>query len=135
MSNNCTTACANKLKHLLYTHSKRITEHHNTNQELFALSYSRRQSAPHQLILCIHFDTVFAKECCFQHFKQQPNHSAMGPGVIDAKGGLVILLSILKALDTFEAFEQLGYSVILNCDEERGSPYSSQLIYNVLYQF
>ena len=61
-------------------------------------------------------------------FERLSDEYATGPGVIDAKGGLVILLSLLKAFQGLAGFEDIGYTVVLNCDEELGSPDSSALL-------
>jgi glutamate carboxypeptidase len=53
-----------------------------------------------------------------------------GPGVADAKGGLVIMLFALRALERFmqaAGRDDLGWDVIINSDEEIGSPGSTQV--------
>lgn len=50
-----------------------------------------------------------------------------GPGVIDAKGGIVILRYAALAAARFLAELPLEFSVVLTPDEEIGSPASSQL--------
>ncbi len=88
-----------------------------------------RADAPHQAILSIHMDTVYPADSPFQKVKHDGD-ILRGPGVADAKGGLLVLLGALKA---FEAYVQesgnslLGWKVILNCDEEIGSPGSKDI--------
>lgn len=88
-----------------------------------------RTGAPRQAILSIHLDTVYPIDSPFQNVKQQGD-LLHGPGVADAKGGLVVLLWALKA---FEAYVDqtgditLGWRVILNSDEEIGSPGSREV--------
>ncbi len=64
-----------------------------------------------------HLDTVFPLSSPFQ--KVQTNGSMMnGPGVIDMKGGLVMMLDILQKLSPEE---RKRVRIILNDDEEIGS--------------
>jgi glutamate carboxypeptidase len=51
-----------------------------------------------------------------------------GPGVADAKGGLVVMLTALRALERSSVASKLGWEVALNPDEEIGSPGSSRLL-------
>ncbi|MDX1682638.1 MAG: M20/M25/M40 family metallo-hydrolase, partial [Phycisphaeraceae bacterium] len=50
----------------------------------------------------------------------------LGPGVADAKGGLVVLTAALEALESHPAAETVGWRVMLNPDEELGSPSSAE---------
>jgi glutamate carboxypeptidase len=51
-----------------------------------------------------------------------------GPGVADMKGGLAVLLAALKAVEASPLSAGLGYEVVINSDEEVGSPGSAELI-------
>ena len=51
-----------------------------------------------------------------------------GPGVADAKGGIVVMLHALQALEASPLAEHIGWEVLLNPDEEIGSPGSRPLI-------
>ncbi|MGI8610732.1 MAG: hydrolase, partial [Sphingomicrobium sp.] len=51
-----------------------------------------------------------------------------GPGVADMKGGIAVMLAALKAVEEGEGALNLGYEIILNSDEEVGSPGSAALI-------
>jgi glutamate carboxypeptidase len=73
-----------------------------------------------RLLLMGHTDTVFPPDSPFQKFSVE-NGIVRGPGVFDMKGGLVILLYALKALDQFGLLEDQHISVMLNSDEEVGS--------------
>lgn len=88
-----------------------------------------RTGAPQQAILSIHLDTVYPKESPFQNVKQE-GELLHGPGVADAKGGLVVLLWALKAFEEYvetTGHLNLGWKVILNSDEEIGSPASREV--------
>lgn len=58
-----------------------------------------------------------------------------GPGVIDAKGGIVILRYAVLAAAQFLANRPLQFSVVLTPDEEIGSPASSPLWRNISNEF
>jgi len=51
-----------------------------------------------------------------------------GPGVADMKGGLAVMLAALKAVEQSAAARHLGYEVLIDSDEEVGSPSSAALI-------
>lgn len=93
-----------------------------------------RPSAPVQLILTGHMDTVFPVDHAFQHTRwldEGPilNGSVLnGPGVADMKGGIAIMLAALAAFEAGPDSALLGYEVILNADEETGSASSAPLI-------
>jgi glutamate carboxypeptidase len=71
------------------------------------------------LILLIgHLDTVFDKSSPFQRFEHVDADHARGPGVIDMKGGDVILLQALKALKAGGALESMNVTVVMTGDEE-----------------
>jgi glutamate carboxypeptidase len=47
--------------------------------------------------------------------------------VVDAKGGLVVMLAALEALERGGVADKIGWTVLINPDEELGSPGSSYL--------
>lgn len=78
-----------------------------------------------ELLLMGHIDTVFKKDSPFQKYEVRGDR-IYGPGVIDTKAGIVLMLDLVKA---FEGTDQLGkVMVIINDDEEIGSPYSKALV-------
>jgi glutamate carboxypeptidase len=88
----------------------------------------QRPAVGKQCFLCIHLDTVYEPTSAFQTcFEQQPG-IMVGPGVIDAKGGAVIMLFALRALERSSLRTKLGWEVVLNSDEEIGSPSSQKFI-------
>jgi glutamate carboxypeptidase len=93
-----------------------------------ALNFSKRPHAPHQLLFCGHMDTVYGSEHPFQHYTQLDEHLLRGPGVADMKGGLVILLYTLLALERSPWAKQIGWEVLITPDEEIGSPGSRGLL-------
>jgi glutamate carboxypeptidase len=74
------------------------------------------------VLLIGHLDTVFEPSHPFQRFSRQ-GPLAIGPGVNDMKGGLVIILSALNALHASGGLEGSTIAVVLTGDEEKaGSP-------------
>ncbi len=77
-----------------------------------------------RLLLIGHMDTVFEPDSPFQKFVRDGD-KATGPGAEDMKGGLVIMLSALKALNSAGALDGTNITVFLTGDEERhGNPTS-----------
>ena len=93
-----------------------------------ALSIVRRPEAAIRALLVIHYDTVYGKENPFQQVTVLPDGRWNGPGVVDAKGGIVVMLAALHALEASPAAKNIGWEVILNPDEEIGSPGSVGLL-------
>jgi glutamate carboxypeptidase len=87
-----------------------------------------RPGAPLQLLLTGHMDTVFDADHPFQATNWLEDGVLGGPGVADMKGGIAVMLAALKAIEAQGAAPNLGYEVIINSDEEVGSPGSAALI-------
>ena len=82
----------------------------------------RGSSNGKRLMLIGHMDTVFEPASPFQAFKRSGD-TATGPGVIDDKGGIVVMLSALKALTAAHALDGTAITVFLTADEEMpGAP-------------
>lgn len=119
-----------------------------------ALRIRKRPEAPLQLLLAGHMDTVFGKDDPFQTPRfiddlselkkggQQADPALSsapsaeqgqikpllnGPGVADLKGGLAVMLLALEALEKSPWAENIGWEVLINPDEEIGSPGSRPL--------
>jgi len=90
-----------------------------------------RSDAPVQLLLTGHMDTVFAADHPFQALTWIEDGVLGGPGVADMKGGIACMLAALKAVEASPAAPGIGYEVIINSDEEVGSPGSAALIAQV----
>jgi glutamate carboxypeptidase len=90
-----------------------------------ALSVIKRPRAKMKIFLGIHLDTVFPKTHHFQKVIPSTNGRLIGPGVSDAKSGIVILLKALEALEKSPFAEKIGWEVFINPDEEIGSPGST----------
>jgi glutamate carboxypeptidase len=85
-----------------------------------------RPEAPVQMLFTGHMDTVFGVDHPFQALKWLEPGVLNGPGVADMKGGIAVMLAALKALEVCGA--KFGYDVVINSDEEVGSPSSAGLI-------
>lgn len=93
-----------------------------------ALRWRKRPDAPVQIFLGGHYDTVFDRDHPFQTPEFLDTNTLRGPGVADLKGGLVVMLKALEALERSEEASQIGWEVLLNPDEEIGSPGSDPLL-------
>ena len=71
-----------------------------------------------KILLIGHLDTVFEPSSPFQRFERLTDSTARGPGIIDMKGGDVILLSALRALKTAGTLDRMNVTVVFNGDEE-----------------
>ena len=78
-----------------------------------------------KLLLIGHLDTVFEADSPFQKFERVDDRYARGPGIIDMKGGNVIIVQALKALRSIGALTSMNIVVVLTGDEEdAGDPVS-----------
>lgn len=79
-----------------------------------------------RILLIGHMDTVFEPSSSFQKYSVVPGTEgkvATGPGISDMKGGLVVMLAALRAMQDAGALEKTEIRVVLSGDEERtGSP-------------
>ena len=96
-----------------------------------------------RLLLNIHYDTVYGPSSPFQFCeryyvtdsKGQSDLRMRGPGVIDAKGGIVVMRWAALAAKTFLDLSNLDLSIVLTPDEEIGSPASIELWRTIAPQF
>jgi glutamate carboxypeptidase len=123
-----------------------------------ALRFRKRPDAPLQVFLGIHYDVVYGEHAHpvgaygdadgvgvqgqqgsqgsaaaerapeVTHPIRLENGVLHASGAADAKGGLVILLKALEAFEASPFAAELGWEVLLNPDEELGSPGSLPLL-------
>ncbi len=86
-----------------------------------------RPEAPVQLLFTGHMDTVFGADHPFQAVSWREDGVLGGPGVADMKGGIAVMLAALKAVEGAGP-PAFGYEVVINSDEEVGSPGSAALL-------
>jgi glutamate carboxypeptidase len=76
-----------------------------------------------KLLLIGHLDTVFEPDHPFQKFERLDDSTAKGPGVIDMKGGDVIIVYALRALKDARALDRMNITIVFDGDEEEsGTP-------------
>jgi glutamate carboxypeptidase len=71
-----------------------------------------------RILLIGHLDTVFEPDSPFQKFERIDARTARGPGVIDMKGGDVIIVQALKALNASGQLKSMNVVVVMTGDEE-----------------
>src|SRR6266542_4277447 len=88
----------------------------------------RHADAAVKVLLNIHYDTVYPAESKFREVSWADAKTLRGPGVLDAKGGILVMLMAVRALERSNISGRVGYEIVLNPDEEIGSPGSGDLI-------
>ena len=71
-----------------------------------------------KLLLIGHLDTVFEPSNPFQSFERIDAERARGPGITDMKGGNLIMLQALRALNEVALLQDMDITVVLTGDEE-----------------
>ena len=78
-----------------------------------------------RVLLIGHLDTVFDPDSPFQKFERIDERTAKGPGIIDMKGGDVVIVQALKALHATGQLKSMNVVVVMTGDEEEpGTPLS-----------
>lgn len=92
-----------------------------------ALRIIKKRKGTLRLFLGGHMDTVYPKASPFQTTTLHGDGRLQGPGVADMKGGLVVLLTALQAVERSGFAEKISWEVVINADEETGSCSSAPL--------
>jgi glutamate carboxypeptidase len=71
-----------------------------------------------RLLLIGHLDTVFEPTSPFQKYVKLTDTTARGPGVIDMKGGDVIMIQAFKALAQAKVLKDMSITAVFSGDEE-----------------
>lgn len=75
-----------------------------------------------KMLLIGHLDTVFEPDSPFQKYELQGDR-AIGPGVGDDKGGMVVMVAALRAMRAAGTLQDADIEIVLTGDEERpGAP-------------
>ena len=90
--------------------------------------FRKRPQAPRKVLLTGHVDTVFPPDHPFQSPRFLDENTINGPGVADMKGGIVVMIEALRALEASPFAEDLGWEVLLSADEEIGSIGSAAIL-------
>ena len=93
-----------------------------------ALSIRKLIKAPVRILLTIHYDTVYAADHSFQKCEEIDRNTLKGPGVADAKGGLLVLLEALKLFEDSPWSGRICWEALIIPDEEVGSVGSAPII-------
>src|SRR5581483_9837699 len=73
-----------------------------------------------KVVLVGHLDTVFEPDSPFQKFQRVDERTATGPGIIDMKGGDVVIVQALAAVEAAGALDAMNVTVVMTGDEEDG---------------
>ncbi len=96
-----------------------------------ALRFRQRPEADNQIFLGIHMDVVYGKHAEQKSIipvQRSEENILQGSGTADAKGGIWIMLKALECLEASPFAKNLGWEVLINPDEEIGSPGSLPLL-------
>ena len=84
---------------------------------------ARRQGSGNtRLLVLVHLDTVWPPGTLAENSFRLEDGRAYGPGVLDMKGGWVVLLGALRALEQLTWDDLAELVVFMTADEELGSP-------------
>jgi glutamate carboxypeptidase len=79
---------------------------------------SRHGPRGRRVLMIGHLDTVFEPASPFQRYSREGNR-AIGPGVGDDKGGIIVILATLRAMQDAGTLARADITVFLTGDEER----------------
>ncbi len=95
-----------------------------------AVCRRKKTGALAHVLIAGHLDTVHDPAGSFRELSISPDgKTATGPGCVDMKGGLVIALAALEALE--ECGVPVSWSFVLNSDEETGSYHSNRALRSI----
>lgn len=92
------------------------------------LFIQKRPELKRRVLLCGHMDTVYGSDHSFQSLQSKNTDMLIGPGVTDMKGGLIVMQQALHTFEQLPIANTLGWDVLINADEEIGSPGSSPFL-------
>ena len=79
-----------------------------------------------KILMIGHLDTVFEPDSPNQEWRQVDEYTVAGPGIADMKGGDVIILQALAALEARGLLKEMNIWVVMTGDEEKsGRPLSA----------
>ena len=81
------------------------------------IAVHRGKAGTKRLLLIGHLDTVFERDSPFQRFVRKGD-KAEGPGAGDDKGGMVVMLSALRAMKAAGLLDAANIEIVLTGDEE-----------------
>lgn len=85
---------------------------------------ARHEGRGRNVLLIGHLDTVFETDSPFQTFVRDGSR-ATGPGIGDDKGGVVVIIAAMRAMQAAGTLDDANVTIVLTGDEERiGAPLS-----------
>ncbi|CCD05763.1 TPA: hydrolase [Legionella pneumophila] len=99
------------------------------------LFISKRPHLKRRILLSGHMDTVYSASNPFQKLSYLDANQINGPGVADMKGGLIVILHALAAFENTMFADDIGWDVLINSDEEIGSPASGSLFKKLAHRY
>jgi len=99
-----------------------------TGDEIPPTAVCRRSQGecPSSVLIAGHLDTVHEPESDFRELTIRDDGTATGPGCVDMKGGLVIAVAALEALEHVGV--PASWTFTLNSDEETGTYHSERVL-------
>jgi glutamate carboxypeptidase len=99
----------------------RVITGRTSGDHLYARPKKRRRGAPSQLLVG-HTDTVWPLETLGRMPVKVVDGRLHGPGTLDMKGGLTMILFALRVLRVLDREPEVTPIIFMNADEEVGSP-------------
>lgn len=91
------------------------------------IAANKPESKQFDVLLVGHLDTVFPEGTAAARPFSVDGDVARGPGIADMKAGLLSIVYVLRTLEK-STLDRLAICVVMNPDEEIGSPYSQEWI-------
>lgn len=92
-----------------------------------ALIIKKRPQCTRRILLTGHMDTIYSDDHPVKCSTFQDENTLKGPGVCDMKGGLIVMKTALETFERSIGARNIGWDVMINADEELGSPLSNSL--------
>jgi len=105
----------------------RVLPGRSSGDHLYARPKRRARGAPSQVMIG-HTDTVWPLETLERMPVRETEGRLHGPGTLDMKGGLTMMIFALRALRSLGREPEVTPVVFMNSDEEVGSPDSKQWV-------
>lgn len=96
-----------------------------------ALFIQKRPHLKRRILLTGHMDTVYGIQDPFQQLHYLNDNCINGPGVADMKGGLIVMFEALRYFEQSPLAATIGWDIVINADEEIGSPVSGPLFHQI----
>lgn len=96
--------------------------------------FTKRPDVTRRILFTGHLDTVFPIDHPFQEPRWLDDNTLNGPGVADMKGGLIVMLTALKAVEETPLAKGFGWDILVSSDEEIGSIGSGPILARLAQQ-